>query len=313
MEKNNLHPLLQKIITAITLFSGAGGGTLGLQYAYINELLAIDYWRVAQKAFEANFTGDRHIPFWLADISAISPVDILRKAMIEAGELCIMLLSPPCQGFSVAKGKLNPLDFRNALFLDGINLIAGVLPKIFIIENVPGMDDPRNISIFNEIKIRIREQLGPHYNYKCFKLLVLNHGTPQLRYRLIFIGYKKEWNIIPTPPKPDYESHKHLRIVDIAPEITAVKVGQSRKTYKHNSKYMNTICAAEGGTTIFSDGKEGKLKIEQLKRFASFPEWYQIPGDISYKDAHALIGNSIAPLFMKDIAQHILSEVGDKL
>ena len=309
MKNKHLHPKLQKTITAVTLFSGVGGGTFGLLYNHIKEILAVDNWKVAQKAFEANFPD---IPFWMADLSRISAQDIMERAEIKAGELSILLSSPPCQGFSRASGKVNSLDTRNALFGDTIDFISGMQPKCFIIENVPGMTDDRLVAIFNEIKHKIHEKLMPNYEVRCFELLALNYNTPQKRRRLIYVGYRKEFGVIPTPPKPDYEAINGLRIADVAPEITAIKVGQSKKTFKHNTKHMTTITASDA-LQVYSNGVEQSLSVEQDKRFATFPESYKIPSGISKGDAHRLFGNTIPPMFMKSIVEHILEEIGDKL
>lgn len=299
-------------ITAITLFCGLGGGTLGLMMAQVKELLAIDNWSVAQKVFEANFIGKRKVNFWNTDIGKLQPFEILRRILLDVKELGIMLLSPPCQGFSVAKGVINPLDPRNKLFLDSISLIAGVLPKCFIIENVPGMEDPRNISILNEIKRRIAEQLEPHYEIRCFKLCTLNFGVPQKRFRLIFIGYLKEFGKVPTPPTPDFEEIASLRIVDIAPEIDAIKVGQSKKTLKSNTAHMNTITATDG-VIVYSKGNKRSLTVKENKDFATFPDWFKIPAEISDQKAHKLFGNTIPPMFMKAIVENIKNDLGDDL
>lgn len=313
MENNNhIHPKFNKEITAGTLASGVGGGTLALQMNSVRELCAIDNWDVAQKAFEYNFKDNRYVPFWLADLTQISANDILRRIYKDPGELDIMLLSPPCQGFSVAKGKLNPLDKRNAIFLRCLEHIAGVKPKVFIIENVPGMNDPRLISIFNEIKLRIIEQLNPDYEVRCYKILALNHNTPQLRHRLIFVGYLKTLGVTPTPPEPKFDGIENLRIVDITPEITALKVGQSKKIIKSNTKYMNTITAS-GEVIAYVGGEERNLSVNQNRKFATFPEWFELPAEISEKEAQVLFGNTIPPNFMASIIEHILNQVGEKL
>lgn len=309
MKNNYTHPKFQKEITAITLFSGTGGGTLGLQYNHIKEVLAVDNWGVAEKAFKANFP---EIPFWNADLSKISGADILEKTGTPAGQLDILLASPPCQGFSQASGKFNPLDPRNALFLNTIDIIKGVLPKCFIIENVPGMLHDRMAPIWNEILYRFQEKLMPHYEMKCFKLNSLFYHTPQKRQRLIFIAYKRGLNVIPTPPAPDFADVDCLKIKDIAPEITAIKVGQSVKTFKHNTKHLTTVTASDA-LTVYSNGKEGALTEDQDRRFATFPEWYKVPSEISKSDRHRLFGNTIPPMFMQAIVGHILDEIGDKL
>ena len=309
---NKLHPQLMKVLTAISLFSGAGGGSIALMQSFFEELIAIDNWPVAKKVWEANFIGERHIPFWLTDIYTVSANDILRRILLAAGELTIALLSPPCQGFSTAKGKIDPLDPRNGLLLYGIDLIAGLQSKIFILENVPGIGDPRNTAIFNEIKLRIKEKLGLLYEVKLFELDASYFKTPQARNRFFFVGYHKSLSVIPSMPSPDVISREQLRIVDIDPTITAIQVGQSKKTLKHNTKHMNTVTASEA-VTIYSGGKKTKMSIEQDKRFATFPDWYQIPEGIKKEDAHKLFGNTIPPALLKSILDHILNEVGHKL
>jgi site-specific DNA-cytosine methylase len=301
-----------KILTAISLFSGAGGGSIALMQSFFNELLAIDNWPVAKKVWEANFVGERYIPLWLTDIYTVSANDILRRILISTGELTLALLSPPCQGFSTAKGKIDPLDPRNGLFLYGLDLIAGLQSKIFIIENVPGIGDPRNTAIFNEIKLRILEKLSPNYEVRLFELDSSFYRTPQARNRYFFIGYHGSLGVVPSLPTPDVISREHLRIVDIDPTITAVQVGQSKKTLKHNTKILNTVTASEQ-VTIYSEGTKIHMSKEQDKRFATFPEWHTIPKEIKKRDAHKLYGNTIPPAFLKAILDHILNEVGDKL
>ncbi len=74
---------IKMTITAITLFCGLGGGTLGLMLAQVKELLGIDNWSVAQKVFEANFIGKRHVNFWNTDISKLQPFEILRRILLD--------------------------------------------------------------------------------------------------------------------------------------------------------------------------------------------------------------------------------------
>lgn len=307
----HLHPQLEKEIHAVSLFSGLGGGSLGLHSNFVKEDLAIDNWKVAQEVFEHNFTDELHIPFWLQDIETIDENEILRRIGMMPGQLDILLASPPCQGFSVAKANLSPLDKRNRLFLKTISLIAGVKPKVFIIENVPGMNDKRLVPIFNEIKFRLKEQLMDEYEIRCYKLETLNYATPQLRKRLLFIGYHKSLGAVPTVPPTDHESKEHLRIVDIVPEITAVKVGQSSKSIKHNTKVLNTVTAT-GGTTVFVNGEEQVMTAEHNRKFATFPDWYKLPNGITEKQAQKLFGNTIPPRFMQAVVAHILNQVGNK-
>lgn len=297
--------------TGITLACGGGGGSLGMKYAGCNELLAVDYWDVAKKVFEHNFKGEHYVPFHQADLLNISGQEILDMVSKKQGEIDILLASPPCPGLSRANSKRSPLDERNSVFLACIKLISEIRPKCFIIENVPGLQDDKCIAIFNEIKRRLKA-LSKYYNIKCFKLKALNYNTPQLRYRIFIIGYLKDFGLTPTKPSPDYESAKKLRIVDIAPEIAAVEVGQSVKKIKLNTAYMSTMTASQE-MTVYSEGKKQTLTENQQKQFSTFPDWYSFPKGISKTDKQTIFGNIIPPMFMKAIVEHIKSELGDFL
>ena len=190
---NNLNETLMKLLTAVTLFSGAGGGSIGIMNAHFKnllfkELIAIDNWVVAQNAFQSNFKNERHIPFWLADIFNITGLDILRRVLMDVGELTLVLCSPSCQGFSSANTKKlnNHLDARNGLLLKSIDIASQLQARIIITENVPGIGDARNNSIFNEIKLRIREKLMPDYAVKLFEIDSSFMGVPTVKDALVF-------------------------------------------------------------------------------------------------------------------------------
>jgi site-specific DNA-cytosine methylase len=301
---------LRNRLKVLNLFCGGGGVSAALQLLGIMPLLSIDFWKIAETVFCHNFKDS---PFWLADIGAIQPNDILRRLLLMAGELDMMIITSPCQGVSVAKGFIDVLDFRNGLFLHSIDLVATMQPKTVWFEWVPGLVDPRATALRNEVNYQFMEKLFPHYNCKCFKLRASNYATPQQRDRLIWFLYRKDLGVVPTAPMVNYDCLDKLRIVDIAPEITAIKTGQSKKVFKANNKIMTTITATDGGIIVYSGGQKTKLTIPQLLRFAGFPDWYQIPEGIKYEDAHEIIGNVVPVPFAQHIIMHILMEVGHKL
>lgn len=195
--------------TVISTFAGCGGSSLGHQMAGYKELLAIEWDSHAVECFKLNF----NIPMWQKDINKVKTSDILSFCKLKEGELDVFEGSPPCQGFSMAKGKRDITDSRNDLFKPYLRLLEGLMPKAFVIENVPGMIRGKMKSKFNEI---FKSLQATGYQVKCKQMNAANYSVPQARQRLIFIGVRDDLNIQPSFPKPHgkiisvYEALKDL-------------------------------------------------------------------------------------------------------
>jgi site-specific DNA-cytosine methylase len=108
------------------------------------------------------------------------------------------------------------------------------------------------------------------------------------------------------------ESGYELKEAEIKPtwQMARVLAGQERK--KHfglirldPEKPSPTILKGTGGTTtgLIHPWDIRRLTIPEIKALASFPEQFQIQG--GYSEKWARVGNSVPPLFMKIIAEHI--------
>ncbi len=294
--------------TCITLFAGVGGSSLGAQMAGFKELLAIDHDPVAQRNFGLNFKGEHHVPYWCYDIWEISPIDVLRKALIAAGELCVLIITAPCQGFSLATGKFNPLDSRNALFLRGIEFVAGIKPMVAIFENVPGMFHKYHTLIMNEIKSRLREDLGQDYYVFCFQLNALFFLVPSDRDRLFFICIRKDIFMKRPIITPAIDDPTPMTIGNIAPSIQQIQFGQSKKIDRFPNEFMPTITATEG-IKYLEGGKWYKLaeNEEYLRKFQSFPDSFVLEGTNAQKCK--LIGNAVPPNLMAHVLKYIKHDI----
>lgn len=147
------------------------------------------------------------------DIRGINPHE-LKKELFEKnfGDLDVLVACPPCQGFSrVGRGKLDSLkgckgsfhtDSRNRLYLKAIQFLEALQPKVFIFENVPGMMfmSGRNVA---EIVCKDAAKIG--YRVKCALLNAAWYGVPQLRERLIIIGFRNDLKLT-----PEFPSIKHF-------------------------------------------------------------------------------------------------------
>jgi len=317
--------MVEYIPTVISLFAGCGGSSLGYKLAGYKELLAIDFNKTALKTFKKNF---KDIPICNKDISQLSAKQILEFCGIRKGCLDVLDGSPPCQGFSIA-GKRLVCDGRNNLVNDYIRLVADIQPRVFVMENVPGMVQGKSKGLFKEY---YKSMKAVGYNVSCRVLDTKWFSVPQARKRLICIGVRNNINKVPVFPTPTNniitvrEAFKNIvnkTYIPVSPatQCEMRKVPQGRKASYirrdkmhfsffrlHNDKPSPTLTKIQAGT--FHPTKHRNLTIEELKRLQSFPDNFIFIGSVTSQVAQ--IGNSVPPLFMKKIAETILSKILNK-
>jgi DNA (cytosine-5)-methyltransferase 1 len=168
----------KKQLTAISLFSGAGGMDVGFSKAGIKILWANDFNKDACETFKAN-----HGP--IIDYGKIE--DFLPTLNKYRG-VDLVFGGPPCQGFSVA-GKMNPGDERSKLVFTFFDVVEKVHPKAFVLENVKALGELDKWSLVREQLFKRASELG----FKFRQIIILNaaeFGVPQKRERMFFIGIR---------------------------------------------------------------------------------------------------------------------------
>jgi len=203
--------------TFVDLFSGAGGFTEGFLLAgdgshEFRLVGASDIHTGAGATHINRFSKTLGIDYQFL-VNDIREDDFIEKlvANVERSSgrqtVDVVVGGPPCQGFSVF-GKREEYDPRNNLFLYYLKVIEALRPKYFVMENVPG------IATMYEGKVveRIHEEVakigptkysivGPVY------INAANHGVPQARQRVLFIGSREDM------PKVETISHTTLKEV----------------------------------------------------------------------------------------------------
>lgn len=325
--------------TVISTFAGGGGSSLGYLAASYRELLAVEWDKNAVDTLRLNFPS---LDIYHGDIARLSIDEILERTGLKPGELDVLDGSPPCQGFSTA-GKRDLHDVRNQLFREYIRLLRGLMPKVFVMENVGGMVKGKMKLIFSEI-IRGLKESG--YSVSARLMNAKYFGVPQNRERIIFIGVRDDLNILPSHPSPpswgflvnpriawidcpleDAGDHRPMKdwLKEAAKFIEAgnynhrsverafLKVRGS-KAGSMNTKLLSwdrvSCCLVKseiGDTGIIHPSRERYLTIPEAKRLGAFPDEYQLVG--VRKEKWARIGNSVPPLFMRAIALHIREDI----
>jgi len=173
--------------TAIDLFSGAGGASLGLVRAGWDLRLASDFNQACSLTHQANLPG----VFITGDLRDVDAAKVMTAADVSPGGLDVMFAGPPCQGFSIIGSRV-VWDKRNNLFREVIRLASDVKPRCVVIENVPGLVTLAGGAYLRAI-LQGLDQAG--YSAACAELLAAQYGAPQMRWRLIIIGWRKDLGI----------------------------------------------------------------------------------------------------------------------
>ncbi|KQM99282.1 cytosine methyltransferase [Sphingobium sp. Leaf26] len=190
------------------LFCGAGGLSSGFHAHGFDPRFANDIWPLALHNFLMNFdplyaasNGKKgEIVAVSGSVEDINVDTLLRQTAgtsaepLEQGELDVLLGGPPCQGYSVNSHTRSAEDPRNFLFRHYVRILQGLAPKVFVLENVPGMYSLEGGRFFDELVNMIgRPTKGcPGYEV-AFKIVNAAHyGVPQDRFRVVLVGTRRD-------------------------------------------------------------------------------------------------------------------------
>ncbi len=166
-------------LSSVDLFAGAGGLTLGLQWAGFDTVVANDNWSPAINTLERNFGSARVSP---QDIRELSSADVLART--DGATPLLVAGGPPCQGFTSA-GARRATDHRNTLVGEFARMVVELQPRWFLFENVEGFLTMSSGDFLIDLLDGV---LGGGYQVRLRKVNVANYGVPQLRKRVIAIG-----------------------------------------------------------------------------------------------------------------------------
>jgi DNA (cytosine-5)-methyltransferase 1 len=176
--------------TAVDLFCGAGGASLGLLRSGWDLRLATDIDLTCSLTHQANLPGE----FLAADLRTMEEDKVLSAAGISPGELDLLFAGPPCQGFSMIGSRV-VWDKRNNLFREVLRLASHLRPRCVVIENVPGLVTLGKGAYLHAILEGLEALAAVGYKAACAELLAAQYGAPQMRWRLIIIGWRKDLGI----------------------------------------------------------------------------------------------------------------------
>lgn len=230
-------------LTAVDLFSGAGGFSEGLAQSGIKTLVAQELHPQPALTHVFNHPGAIGI---VGDIRKLNPTlisDLLLKHH-NLTEIDVVIGGPPCQGFSTA-GRKNKDDPRNTLFEHYCNIVAHLKPKALVLENVPGFKKMYDGQMYKAAVQRLAE-LG--YNLTDRILNAVDYGVPQRRRRFVMVGVRNdlglefEWPEATHANPEDQTSidlfspqlSKHISVAEALADIAFLKPGEEAHRHQAN-------------------------------------------------------------------------------
>lgn len=173
-------------LSAIDVFAGCGGLSLGLSRAGFVIKAAVEKDPVAAETYRANH---RRTKVLVKDVREVAPEELFRD------ELDLVAGCAPCQGFCSLTSKYAREDERNGLLLEMSRLIESLRPWAVFMENVPGVLT-RGMAVLQEFRDRLR-QLG--YYEQSAVLQFADYGIPQRRRRFVLVAGRGFVVPLPTP------------------------------------------------------------------------------------------------------------------
>ena len=178
--------------TAMDLFCGCGGLSLGLMQAGIKVVAGVDNDPAAITVYKANMPEVGYIG--LRDMTTLNPAELASE--IGTDSVYVIVGGPPCQGFSNVRqvdgannGPRLIHDPRRSLYYDFFKFVSFFKPRIFVMENVPGIRSAENGRHFEAIGINA-ELIG--YRTEAMILDAADFGVPQRRKRQFIWGLRTE-------------------------------------------------------------------------------------------------------------------------
>lgn len=167
------------IDTFFDFCSGIGGGRLGLEQCGLQCVGYSDTAKLAPITYRLMHNADNEKNY-----------GNLKKIKCETlPKFDILIAGFPCQTFSVIGRKDGFSDDRGQIIFHLARILEETQPKCFLLENVKGLVTHDKGKTLRTI-LETLNRAGYNVDYRV--LTSLNHGVPQMRQRVYFIGLRKD-------------------------------------------------------------------------------------------------------------------------
>jgi DNA (cytosine-5)-methyltransferase 1 len=250
----------------IDIFAGAGGMSLGAQWAGIEMFAAVEAEEHAARTYALNHP----------EIAVInSPIEDLTSIACSRRDELILFGGPPCQGFSTSNQRTRSAENEsNWLYQEYMRVCRMLEPEWIVLENVKGILETDKGSFLRRITSAFR-RLG--YKTDTWILNAADFGVPQIRTRLFVVGAKR--GRLPKPPAPT--SVKRTTVLEALSDLPILQNGASccKRGYRSEAKSLYAEKMRGGlreSCNHFVTGSADHI-IERYEAIPSGGNWENIP------------------------------------
>lgn len=264
---------MNKTATAIDLFAGCGGFSIGLIAAGYRVLGGLDFYPRCVWTYDHNHEahGSKGI---LADLSNV-PQGKQRRGVLSvstgaavlsavgASRIDLVCGGPPCQSFSI-RGKREGLkDARGTLVFDFARLVGEIRPKAFIFENVANLASGPMRPVLDELIARF---VSAGYQCSWDVLTASDYGVAQNRKRLFIVGARDHRLRFPVPThsgEPQPGKYKHLSASDVIHDLPDVR-DESAPLFANHEDTRHTEAMLEAFRNLQPGKRDPKSHHDRL-------------------------------------------------
>jgi len=260
----------------VDLFAGAGGMSLGAEWAGVDVVVAIENNRYAAETYRFNHPKTRVIN---EDIRNVDKIEIDRN-----GSKLIVFGGPPCKGFSTSNQRTrNSENPKNWLFKEFFRFVKMLEPDLIVFENVKGIIETEG-GKFHDYVIKSMEDLD--FQVSDFVLCSADYGVPQIRNRFFAIGSREGVKF----EKPEKTVTRFTTVKEVFEDLPDLPNGASVSRMPYKKPADSEIARKLRGKKRVSENHlVTRNTPEIIERYKFIPQggnWRDIPEEFmsSYRD-----------------------------
>lgn len=177
-------------LTAVDLFAGAGGLSLGARSAGLSIPVAVELDSEIAATYRMNLPGVTVIERDIRELTGSEILDFTPGRHID-----LLMGCAPCQGFCSLTPKSASEDPRNRLVLEMARLVEETRPDAVLMENVSGLA----LRGRNLLMAFVRRLRSAGYTVAWHIVQMADYGVPQYRRRLVLLAGKGFSITLPMP------------------------------------------------------------------------------------------------------------------
>lgn len=180
-------------------------------------------------------------------------------------------------------------DERNYLFKEYIRMVEFLQPKVFVIENVPGILNYNGGKVKEEIYDTF---LKMGYQLASKVLCAANYGVPQMRNRAVFIGNRIGIDPLKFFPKESNDESNYVSVKEAISDLPRIEAGTGDEITKYSenielSDYQKMMVSPKGYTYNHISSHHKQETLEILSQIKEGQTMKDLPEEYHTKSVHS--------------------------